>query len=218
MTSVYIKRWCAFSHYQSYFIAAQWLSSWPKLHCKTTTCRKSSHNFCVHNTPLQGFVTNQNHKSTGKTAGSVLFIPFMSIGPVVLLRSGSPLTCVVKQPMNCIIPQGAGTAQWQSASLMIEGLRFDCWQESYLLMGHLSVLILIWVSVLRPTPRITAAAHKISCSFCQKYRVQVTAEHTCTLCMWLWKLVHGGSLYGVHRTCTTAVSQGTSHVITKQCC
>ena len=212
MKSVYIKRGRAFLHYQSYFIAAQWLSSWPKLHCKTTTCRKYIHNFCVHSTPLQRFVTNQNRKLTGKTAGSVLFIPFVSIGPVVLLHSGSPLTCVV----NCLIPQGAGIAQWQSASLMIgrSGVwflarEFSSHESPFCGDSHLGIC---------STPSITAAAHKISCSFCQKDRVQVTAKRTCTLHMWLWKLVHGGSLYGVHRMRTTAVSQGTSHVMTKQRC
>ena len=33
---------------------------------------------------------------------------------------------------------------------------------------------------------VTAAVCKRSWSFCQKCRWQVTAKHTCTLCMWLW--------------------------------
>ena len=48
--------------------------------------------------------------------------------------------------------------------------------------------------------RATAVACKISRSFCQKCRWQVTAKHTFTLPMWLWmkwqcKLVHGWMVY-----------------------
>ena len=63
-------------------------------------------------------------------------------------------------------------------------------------------------------PRVTAVARKISLSFCQKWRWQVTAKHAYILRMWFncmkW---HGAWLYGLHRTCaeTAAVSCGTSH-------
>ena len=35
-------------------------------------------------------------------------------------------------------------------------------------------------------PRVTTIAHKTSRSFCKRCRWQVTAEHTCTLRMWLY--------------------------------
>ena len=44
----------------------------------------------------------------------------------------------------------------------------------------------------------TTVAYKRSRSFCQKCRWQVTAKHTCTLCMWLCMKWHGAWLYGVH--------------------
>ena len=49
-------------------------------------------------------------------------------------------------------------------------------------------------------PNVTAVAPKISRSFCQKCRWQVTAKHTYTLPKWLWmkrhcKLVHGSMVY-----------------------
>ena len=67
----------------------------------------------------------------------------------------------------------------------------------FLLQGHVSVLTLIPVSV---PPRCCAVACKISQSFCQKCRWQVTTKHTCTLPMLLWmkwhsKLVHSCMVY-----------------------
>ena len=58
-------------------------------------------------------------------------------------------------------------------------------------------------------------------SFCQKCKWQVTAKHTCTLCIWLcmkWPDMLPGCM--VERECVqmAAVSSGTSHVRTKQCC
>ena len=52
-------------------------------------------------------------------------------------------------------------------------------------------------------PRVTAVARKISQSFCQKCRWQVTAKHTYTLPTWLWmkwhcKLVYGWMVYTEH--------------------
>ena len=43
-----------------------------------------------------------------------------------------------------------------------------------------------------------SSIYKRSRSFCQKCRWQVTAKHTCTLCMWLCMKWHGAWLYGVH--------------------
>ena len=57
---------------------------------------------------------------------------------------------------------------------------------------------------LHPPSRVTAVARKISQSFCQKCRWQVTAKYTCTLPMRLWmkwhcKLVHGCIVYTERR-------------------
>ena len=62
-------------------------------------------------------------------------------------------------------------------------------------------------------PRVTAVARKISRSFWQTCRWQVTAKHAYTWRMWLCMKWHGAWLYGVHRNCaeTAAVSCGTSH-------
>ena len=65
-------------------------------------------------------------------------------------------------------------------------------------------------------PRVTAVARKRPRSFCQKCRQQVTAKHTCTLCMWLCMKWHGTWLYGVHKT-----RQGGSSFMwhqPRQCC
>ena len=59
----------------------------------------------------------------------------------------------------------------------------------FLLQDQLSVLMLISVSVPRKRSR----------SFCQKCRWQVTANHACTLRMWLCMKWYGAWLYGVHR-------------------
>ena len=49
---------------------------------------------------------------------------------------------------------------------------------------------------------VTAVVHYTrSWSFCQKCRRQVTAKHTCTLCMWLHMKGYGAWLYDVNRTC-----------------
>ena len=45
-----------------------------------------------------------------------------------------------------------------------------------------------------------AGDSKRSQSFCQKCGWQVTAKHTCTLCLGLCTKWHGAWLYGVHRT------------------
>ena len=91
-------------------------------------------------------------------------------------------------------------------------------QENFLLRGHLSVLILISVSV---PPLFAAVAHKRSWLFCQKCRWQVTAKHARTLRTWLcmkWcDVVHGCMVY-TECTETAAVSCGTCHVTTKQRC
>ena len=67
----------------------------------------------------------------------------------------------------------------------------------------------------------TSTAWKRAWSFCQKCRWQVTAKHTCTLCMWLcmkWHdTVHACIVY-TECAETAAVSRGTSHVTTKQHC
>ena len=62
------------------------------------------------------------------------------------------------------------------------------------------VNFLCWLLFWYPLhPRVTAVARKRPRSFCQKCRWQVTAKHTCTLCMWLCMKWHGAWLYGVHR-------------------
>ena len=67
----------------------------------------------------------------------------------------------------------------------------------------------------------TAVACKISRSFCQKCRWQVTAKHTFTLPMWLWmkwqcKLVHGWMVYTELAPRQQHFTYGTSHATTKQ--
>ena len=70
-------------------------------------------------------------------------------------------------------------------------------------------------------PCVTAVAHKISQSFCQKCRRQVTDKHTCTTHNYVaWyevTLQTDAWLYDVHRTCAKmmAVSNGISHVTPK---
>ena len=49
----------------------------------------------------------------------------------------------------------------------------------------------------------------------------VTAKHTCTLCMWLcikWRDVMHGCMVYTERAEMAAVSSGTNHARTKQCC
>ena len=70
------------------------------------------------------------------------------------------------------------------------------WRERFFLQGQLSVLILILVSI---PPHVTAEAHE-RLSFCQKWRWQVTAKHSCILCIWLCIKWHGAWLNGIHRT------------------
>ena len=68
-------------------------------------------------------------------------------------------------------------------------------------------------------PSVTAVAHKISWSFCQKCRRQVTAQHTCTLGIWLYMkwcdMVHGCMAYTEQHQFHKAPC---SHVTTKQHC
>ena len=83
------------------------------------------------------------------------------------------------------------------------------WQENFLLQGQLSVLTLISVSI--PPLCYRSSTKKIPVIL---PKVQVTAKHAYTLCMWLCMKWHGAWLYGVHKTCaeTAAVSCGTRHV------
>ena len=58
-----------------------------------------------------------------------------------------------------------------------KGCEFQSWQkrcENFILQSQLCVLTLIWCPF---HPRITAAAHKMPQSFCQKCRWQVTPKH-----------------------------------------
>ena len=100
----------------------------------------------------------------------------------------------------------------RALDLWLKGRGFKSLQEqweNFLLQGQLFVLTLIWYLF---HPCVTAVARKRPPSFCQKCRWQVTAKHTCTLCMWLCMKWHSAWLYGVHRTCaeTAAVWCGTS--------
>ena len=102
-----------------------------------------------------------------------------------------------------------------------KGPRFESWQErrdNFLLRGQLSVLNVISVYLFHC--RATAVACKISQSFCQKCRWQVTAKRTYTLPMWLWmkwqcKPVHSWMVYTELRL-DSSISHGTSHATTKQ--
>ena len=93
------------------------------------------------------------------------------------------------------------------------------WWVNFLLHGQL----LCWLLFGYPFhPCITTVARKRSQSLFQKYKWQVTAKHTCTLCMrlqmkWHCKLVHGCTEF-TERVQTAAVSCGTSRVTTEQCC
>ena len=78
-----------------------------------------------------------------------------------------------------------------------------------------------WLLFRYPLPRVTAVARNKSRLFCQKCRWLVTAKHVCTIRTWLcmkWRdMVHVCMVY-TERAETAAVSSGTSHVRTKQCC
>ena len=75
-----------------------------------------------------------------------------------------------------------------------------CWSGGKIFISRINFLC--WLLFLYPFhPLVTAVAHKIPWSFCQKRRWQVTATHAYTLCMWLCMKWHGAWLYGVHRTC-----------------
>ena len=100
--------------------------------------------------------------------------------------------------------------------LWSKGLMFESWQEQWE-----NFLLPCWLLFRYPFhPHVTAVAHKRSWSFCQKYRWQVTAKHTCTLHMWLcikWRdLVHSCMAYTAECAKTAAVPLGTSHVTTMQ--
>ena len=109
---------------------------------------------------------------------------------------------------------GAGIAQWlerRASDCKVAGSN-PCRSGGRIFFSRVNFLcwLLFWYLFL---PRVTAVAGKISQSFCQKCRWQVTAKHAFTLHMWLCMQLHGAWLYGVHRTCveTAAVSCGTSH-------
>ena len=93
------------------------------------------------------------------------------------------------------------------------------WWVNFLLHGQLLCRLLFWYLF---HPCITTVANKRSQSLFQKYEWQVTAKHMCTPCMrlqmkWHCKLVHGCTEF-TERVQTAAVSCGTSHVTTEQCC
>ena len=95
---------------------------------------------------------------------------------------------------------------------MSERLRFESrqeWWERFCLLGQISVLALISVSLLSPEI-ITAVASKRSWPFCQKCMWQVTAKHTCTQRMWFCmrevhccvkRMCRDGSSFRWHQPC-----------------
>ena len=90
----------------------------------------------------------------------------------------------------------------RASDLWSKGPGFESQQkprEKSLLQGQLSVLTLILVSTAPPC-YCNSIIYIRSRPFCQKCRWQVTAKHTYTLPMWLWKkwhrkLVHGWMVY-----------------------
>ena len=110
--------------------------------------------------------------------------------------------------------RGAGIAQWlecRTHDWKVAGLN-PCRSGGRIFFSSVNFLCqLLFRYPFHPC--VTAVAHKRSQSCCQKCRWQVTAKHTCTLCMWFCMKGHGARLYGVHRTCaaTAAVSCGSSH-------
>ena len=119
--------------------------------------------------------------------------------------------------MNASTLQGVGITQWSehwTHDWKVTGSN-PCRTSRRIFFSRVNFLC--WLLFRYPFhPRVstvTAVAHQISWSFCQKCRWQVTAKHASTLCMWLCMKWHGAWLYGVHRTCaeTAAVSRDSSH-------
>ena len=87
-----------------------------------------------------------------------------------------------------------------------KGCRFKSWQklrENFPPQDQLFMLLFR-----HPFhPCVTTVAYKRSCSFCQKWRWLVTAEHACTLHVALHEVTwHGAWLYGVHGPCRDSSS------------
>ena len=132
-------------------------------------------------------------------------------------------------PTNCksCCVWGEGIAQWWSHRLMIKRsqVQVPAGAAGEFFSQELTFCAESYFGI-HPTPvlQLTAVARKRSQSFCQKCKWPVTAKHVCILHIWLcmkWqcKLVYGFK-YHVHITCAkmAAVSHGTSHVTTEQCC
>ena len=103
---------------------------------------------------------------------------------------------------------GAGIALCRAPDLCLKGCRFD-WglvggAGEFSSPGSSFHAHLLWVfGYPLATPTVAVVAHKMSWSFCEMCRRQVTTKHTCILCMWhqiKWysNLMHSGM---VHREC-----------------
>jgi len=136
--------------------------------------------------------TVHNAKCTILKILTILSVTIMTESCHVLVRGGD--SSVVKAPDSWLKGRGFES--------LLE------WRENFLLQGRLSVLTLISVSI--PPLCYRSSTKKIPVIL---PKVQVTAKHAYTLCMWLCMKWHGAWLYGVHRTCAemAAVSCGTSH-------
>ena len=84
------------------------------------------------------------------------------------------------------IIEGAGIAQWlerRTRDWKVAGSN-PCWNGGRIFFSRVDFLC--WLLFRYPFhPRVTTVARKISRSFCQKCRWQVTAKHAYTLRMWL---------------------------------
>ena len=98
--------------------------------------------------------------------------------------------CVRERGMRTLITLWNRIEYVTRSHEMSLNLKFGNWR--YLHVSNLQVPLVILI--------FTAVARKISWSFCQKCRWQVTAKHAYALRMWLCMRWYGAWLCGVHRT------------------
>ena len=95
---------------------------------------------------------------------------------------------------------GTGIAQWLEHRTRDQKVMGSNPCRSRVKIFFSRVNFLCWLLFRYPFhPRVTAVTRKRPRSFRQKCGWQVTAEHACTLSMWLCMKRHGAWLYGVHR-------------------
>ena len=87
--------------------------------------------------------------------------------------------CLFASTVSCLLPLSYPCSS--GGRILFSRVNFLCW-----LLFRYTI-----------HPRVTAVARKKSRSFCQKCRWQDTAEHACTLRMWLCMKWHDPCVYGV---------------------